>query len=118
MTVLTPHGKHVSDKKIVMSIPVYIGKIYRHGGHAKVPYDFGAGLLKPPTALIDPELVDGVKKIVANINIRKIVAIDIAHDDAQPPIHGRLCNRFAAGIQKPAVRPANRLEPSRAKVLV
>ena len=101
-----------------MAIPVYIGKINGHGRHAEVPDNPGACLPEHSPALVDPELVHGVKKIVAHVNIGQLVTVDVAHHDAQPPVHGRLCDWFTAGIQGPTVRPANRLEPARAKVLI
>ena len=39
-----------------------------------------------PITLIQPEFVHRIKVVVANIDIRKLIVVEIPHRHAQPPV--------------------------------
>ena len=90
--------EHLRDEKIIVTVAIYVRKINRHGRHALVAQCRPRNGAKPPAVVIDPDAVRPVKEIVAHVNIRQTVAVDIAEHYAQAPVGGRRCERFAVFV--------------------
>jgi hypothetical protein len=64
-----------------------------------------------PPAVIEPNSIRG-EQIVADVNVRRAVAVKIAEHHRQSPIIRRKNQWLARFIQKSATRPRDRLELS------
>src|SRR5205814_4493879 len=58
-------------------------------------------------AIIEPNTV-GCLKLIANVNIGKPIAVDVAEHGGKAEVERRFLERLAVLAQKPAVSPGNR----------
>ena len=59
-----------------------------------------------------------VKKVIANVDVRKQVTVNISHHDAEPPVERGLLQGGAVDILETAAGPTERAKATRAKVFV
>ena len=97
---------HIGDKKIVVSVAVDVGEVHRHREVAAMAQCQLVDELEFAVALIDPKPVRRLK-IVANINVRPAVLVDIADHHRQAQIPKRLPDRLAVFVEPIAVRPVD-----------
>ena len=81
--------QHLRDKEIIVTVAIYVREINRHGGQALVAHRRPWNGAKPPGAVVDPDAVGPVKEIVAHVNVRQAVAVDVAEHHAQAPVGRR-----------------------------
>ena len=92
--------EHLDDDQIVGSVAVDVGKIDCHGRGAHVAERQSVNRAEALSVLVDPDTVGGKKEVVANVNVRQPVAINVAEHDGQPPIQGRRRERLAFLVHK------------------
>src|SRR5436309_2502056 len=110
-------AEHVAHKKIVQPIAVNIGEIDSHRimtGAANGKLRQSAEVAMP---VIDPDSIRGLK-IVAHIDVRKAVAIEVVEHDREAQIPRRAFERFALLSQKRPIRPRHWRENSLAVIEV
>src|SRR5437762_11469257 len=81
--------EHVEHKEIIQAIPIEIREINSHGKHARVSQRRFRNRSKPPLPVIDPDAIFG-GEIIADIYIRRAVAVDIVKHHGQAPVVRRL----------------------------
>ncbi len=70
-------AQHIEDEKIVVAVPINVGKIDPHGEVARGPQRQMAQRAKVAMTIVHPTAIRR-EGIVAHINIREPAAIDIA----------------------------------------
>ena len=102
-------AQHVEHEPIHVAVPIVIGEIHAHRAGAHIAQ---SELLERPEfalALVDPHPVR-CPIVVADVNIRKSVPIQIAESGRQPPIPRGIFEHRTRLIEESAVRPAHRDE--------
>ena len=94
--------EHVQDKEFVESIAVEVGEINPHRKHAGLSQRQFGNRAKPAFAVVDPDAVFG-GKIVADINVRRAVAIEVAKHHRQSPVVRRFRQSLSFFIEKRSV---------------
>lgn len=79
---------HFDDQEIEMTIAVEVTEIHAHGRKGKFAKGVEGGFAKATAAIVDPEAI-GHLEIVADVEIRGAVAVDVAHLGAEAVIKGR-----------------------------
>ena len=78
-------GQHVHHEEVVVTVPIDVGKIHAHGRAAGVAQFHRVQLPELTPTLIDPDAI-GRRVVIADIQIRGSIAIDIAEHHRQTPI--------------------------------
>ena len=95
---------HVSDEKVVVPVAVDVGEVHRHREVAAVAQRHLADEPEFSAALIDPKPIRRLK-VVADINVRPTVEVDVANHHRQAKIPKRLADRLAVLVEPIAIRP-------------
>ena len=109
--------QHIHDNEIVQAVTVDIGEIDPHGKHAGFSERQRGGLAKAALANVEPKTIFAVK-IIANIQVRTPVTVDVPEHHGQPPLEQRPLQRRPACVYKPATADFVPLKPELAKVAV
>ena len=91
-----------------MAVTVDVGEVRPHRGVGHRTHRLRAGLAKPPGAVVEPEPIRRLE-IVADVNIHKAVAVDVAHLHAQAEVE-RLGERLAIGMDESPGTPWHTLK--------
>ena len=110
--------EHLRNEEIVVAIAVEVGKINRHRGEAHVAQGQAGKGAEPARAFVDPNAVGPVIIIVAHVDVRQPVAVDVAKHRRQPPIARRLGQRLAVLVEKRTGRPGHGRKPAFAVIEV
>ena len=78
-------SQHVHHEEVVVAIPIDVGEIDAHGRAAGVAQFQGLQFPELTPTLIDPDAI-GRRVVIADIQIRGAIAIDIAEHHRQTPI--------------------------------
>ena len=81
-------AEHINHEDIVEAITVDVGKVHAHGGKAELTKAQGRGGAEMAMAVIEPDTI-GSLEIIADVNIRGAIAIQIAKGDGESPIERR-----------------------------
>ena len=92
--------QHVDHEKIIEPVAIDVRKIDPHGEHAGFPQCQRRRLAKPALPHIEPEPVEAVE-IIANINVRLTVTVDIPKHHRQAPLEQRAGHRCPFCGHKP-----------------
>src|SRR5262249_37981932 len=79
---------HLDHKKVQMPVAIQIGKVHSHGSVALLAHCQLRKQPKPAATVVDPDAVHGLK-IVADIDVRKPVLVDVPDLHAQSEIPRR-----------------------------
>ena len=112
-----PQTQHIRDKNFIEPVAVQIRDIDRHGEGAGVPQGQPGDGAKTAMAVVDPDSIRRMK-IIADIQIRRVIVVEIPEHRCQSPIVRRLGDRLAFLVQERPVGPGNRLETPLALVAV
>ena len=115
-TLLT--AEHFDHQEIVNAIAVDVGRVHGHGRHRHFTPGERRDCAKSSLTIIQPKPVSRTKVIVADINIRRPIAVEIAEHHGQSPLLWRGTEGFARFIQKRAVGPGDGCKPPVALVAV
>ena len=110
--------EHVHHHEVVDAIPVDVGEIHPHGGHGNLPDGLGHDGLKTLAASVAPEGIPREQEVIANIDLRLQIPIEITEGHTETPIMRSLRQSLAAGIQKRSRRPRNRAEDASSLVAI
>ena len=113
--VKVPAAEHVQDEEVIVTIAVQIGEIDAHRGERGLAERQRGQRTEPPAPVIHPDAI-GRFEIVADVEIRRAIAREIAKHHRQSPIIRRRGQRLARLVQKGAIRPTDRGEVSAAIV--
>ena len=102
-------AEHFGDKNVIVTVPVDIREVNRHGGIAGLAQRRRRERPEDAFALVDPKPVRR-EIIIADIEIRQSVAVHIAKHCAQAPVTRRAGQRSSIFIQETATGPGDRLE--------
>ena len=80
-------SQHVQHQHIVVAVAVEVGEVDAHRGTARVADGQPGHRAKPAAPVVDPEPV-GVGKIVADVQVRREIPVDIAKSHGQTPVTG------------------------------
>src|SRR2546422_8652780 len=100
-------AQHIQHEKIIEAIAVDVGKVNPHGipaGLAQSQPSYGP---KFSRTLIDPDPVRRIK-IVADINVRLAVAVDVPEHHRETPIIWRLGQGFSVFVEECSADERNR----------
>src|SRR5947207_6382222 len=108
MGISTPH---VHDDEVQAVIAIEVGEIYSHRTAARAAQSQLVDGPKISLALIDPDPVRR-PEIVADVNVRGAVSVQIAKRNGQRPVKWRLGKPPAVFVKKSSVRPGGGSEVS------
>ena len=100
-------AQHVSNKKLIVPVAVEIGEVHPHGEQAGLAQRQSRHAPEMAATVVEPDAIFGLK-IVADVNIRSAVFVQVTEYDRKAPIIGWCFDRPAFLIQKVSVRPAHR----------
>src|SRR5207249_6903037 len=109
--------EHVEHKEIIQAIPIEIREINSHGKQARVSQRRFRNRSKPPLPVIDPDAIFG-GEIIADIYIRRAVAIDIVKHHGQAPVVRRLPEWSSLFILKGSIGEGERRESRTAVIAI
>ena len=110
--------EHVHHHEVVDTIPVDVGEIHPHGGHGNLPDGLGHDGLKTLAAGVAPEGIPRKQEVIANINFRLQIPVEITESHTETPIMRGLREGLASGIHKRSRRPRNRAEDAPSLVAI
>ncbi len=82
-------AEHIEHENVVVTVAIDVGKIDAHGKKSQLAKRQARQRAKSAFALVDPDAVGRVK-IIADVEIGKPIAVDIAEHHREPPIKRRL----------------------------
>src|SRR3954466_8618918 len=109
--------KHIENEEIIEAIAVDIGEINAHREEAGLAQSQAIDGAKSAASLVEPDAV-GTIKVVADVNIGKTVAIDIANHHGQPPVEERLGQRMSVFVEECATGKRDRNEVCSSHVFI
>jgi hypothetical protein len=101
---LMVRAQHVDHEKINIPVAIDVRKIDAHGKSARVPDGQVRSGAKVSATIVDPDAIRR-KKVVAHINIRRAVAVDVTKHRRQAKIIRRQYKRPSLFIEKCSVCP-------------
>ncbi len=105
-------AQHIHHKKVVEAVAIDVREIDAHRGKAHLSNRQRRHGVESPLSIIDPEAIRRLE-IVAHVNVRRSVAVDIAEHDREPPVKRRLRQRPPMLVKKRALGERHRYKPSR-----
>src|SRR6266704_7190086 len=110
-------AEHIPYKQIIEPIAIDVGDVYRHRRKRYLPHRQRGKRPKPPVPVVDPDSVAS-HEVVAHVQVRLAVVVEVAEHRAQSPIQRRLAQGLALFIQKSALGERYQLEPAITRVAV
>ena len=95
---------HIGNEKVIVTIAIDVSEVHRHRKVAAMPDRLFVNQLKPAITLVYPEPIRRLE-IVAVVNIRQAVLIDVPNHYGQTEIPKLLLQRLPIFIQPIAVEP-------------
>ena len=102
-------AKHVQHDEFVPAVPIQVRKVDPHRKHARPAQRQPVHGAKLSFAIVDPDTIFA-GKIVAEINVRRAVVVDVAKHHRQSPVVRRFLQRLSLFIKKRSVGKRNRSE--------
>ena len=78
-------AQHVYRENIIEAVTIDVRDIDGHGGKTGLPYGRRGRGAKVAVTIVDPKTIRR-GEVVARVNIRRSIAVEIAHHHAQAPI--------------------------------
>ena len=100
-------AQHVHHEQVHESVAVDIGRVHGHRAEALVAEQGARCRLKTSPCAVEPDTVLPVHEIVAHVEIRPSVTIQVAEQGAQPPVGWRGFQFPPVLIQECALGPGN-----------
>src|SRR4051812_43091108 len=101
--------KHIENEEIVEAIAIDVGEVDAHREEAGLAESQAIDGTKSAASLVEPDAV-GTIKVVADVNVGKTVAVDIANHHGQTPVEERLCQRVSVFVEECAAGKGDRDE--------
>ena len=104
-----PEPQHVADQNVDVAIAIHVGKVDRHRRVAGVADREARHGAEGPRAVVQPEHV-GILEVVAHVQIRRAVPIDVGELGGQAEVLRRGGERLAVLVAEPARGPRDERE--------
>ena len=97
--IVAPGAEHLGDEEIVVAVTVDVGRVHGHRRQGLVAQGEVGGRLES-LATVEPQPVGPVDEIIAHVQVRLMVAVEVAEHHRQTPVPGGIAQGLSALVQK------------------